>query len=103
MYRAMAEFHFKRGHESKGLQILKRELIEMSHAAGCIESEIMHGRKKDHCIGLGLWASEAAAKKFKPEFEEVLKTLEPHLAEKPIRHLYKVDLHRPNLKLKKAA
>ncbi|MCH9614902.1 MAG: hypothetical protein SP1CHLAM54_01170 [Chlamydiia bacterium] len=103
MYRVMVEYQFKRGHEIKALRMLKTELSHIAHLAGCMETELLMGDRKGHCIALGLWTSMAAAKKFQPEFDRFMKEMAPHLTKKPMRRIHKVGHYMQIHDLRSAA
>jgi len=102
-FRAVVQYHFKKGMEEQGIKFLENELINKATQYGCHHIELLQD-DKDHSffIGVATWSSFEEAKKFQAHFESKEKELMKFCVKAPTRHFCRLK-NQYNEKLKKAA
>jgi hypothetical protein len=90
-YRAVVQYHFKKGMEEQGIRYLENELFKKAHSLGCHHIELLQD-EKDHSffIAVAEWNHFDEAKKFQSHFEKIEKELMRFCSKTPTRHFCKV-------------
>ena len=93
-YRSIVHYKFKKGMETKGLELLKRELIDKAKAYGCHSIELLQNDKNPSTIvGIAIWNSLDDARRFQTLWQEKEKELSKLCTESPIREFFKCTSH----------
>ena len=86
-FRAVVQYHFKKGMEEQGIHFLENELLKKASSYGCHHIELLQD-SKDHSyfIGIAEWNSLEEAKKFQMHFASKEKELLRFCIKEPTRH-----------------
>lgn len=64
-YRAIVQYHFKKGMEEEGMRFLENELVKKAKEYGCHTIELCHNeRDPSLLVGIASWESLEDAKRF---------------------------------------
>ena len=90
-YRAVIQYHFKKGMEEKGIQFLENELLRNAQKYGIHHIELLQDETNpSFFIGFAEWTSLEEAKKFQSHWAEKEKEMMRFCSSTPTRHFCKV-------------
>ncbi len=90
-YKAVVNYHFKKGMEEQGIKFLENELLKKAQEYGCHGIELLQNDKEgNQFIGLALWNSLQEAKHFQEMWGTKEKELLRFCETPPTRAFYKI-------------
>ncbi len=102
-FRAIVQYHFKKGMADQGLKFLENELIKKAQNLGCHHVELLQDDiDPSYFVGIAVWNSLEEAKKFQHHFSAKEKEILKFCSKEPTRHFCRVRSHFEE-KSKKAA
>lgn len=90
-YKALVNYHFKKGMEEQGIKFLERELIKKAQEYGCHGIELLQSEKNPSLlIGVGYWNSIDEARQFQTIWNAKESELLKFCINKPTREFFKL-------------
>lgn len=90
-FRALIQYHFKKGMEEQGIKFFENELIKKAKQYSCHHIELLSD-EKDHSFYMGIaeWKNFDEAKKFQKQWESKEKEMMKFCSKEPTRHFCKM-------------
>lgn len=90
-YKAIVQYHFKKGMEEQGLKFLDKELIKKAQEYGCHGIELCQN-EKDHTylVGIALWNDIEDARRFQSLWDSKERELLRFCTSTPKREFFRV-------------
>jgi heme-degrading monooxygenase HmoA len=83
-YKAIVQYHFKKGEEEKGYKLLEQGLNKLSSEKGCQSIELLRNEKHpSRVIGIAVWDSIEDARDFQTKWQSKEDEISQHCETRP--------------------